>query len=283
MIPVEYLIPGILRYRVDILMLFGLAFAAVLSARRFAASRHADRRLSIRMWLVSLGPVAFGSLLAEWATVALALPDLNSVSTVLLSRIALLGAFGAVSALLLVDTVQLAMLRSELESSDDARKSMRTPDVQGTVPAAVQTDALRSSMASVEIEGGPDTTPARRPRVLIVDDLETNRFLLEIYLQRNGFDPQLAASGREAIDLAAANEYDVILMDVQMPDMDGCAATREIRAREAPGRHTPIFALTAAVTPGTRERCLAAGMDEYLTKPIDLKRFKLLLGGLLKT
>ncbi len=115
------------------------------------------------------------------------------------------------------------------------------------------------------------------PRILVVDDMETNRFLLEVFLRRNGFEPELAAGGEEAIRLTAKNSYDAILMDLQMPDLDGYAAARRIRANEAVGRHIPIIALTASIAKDTREKCLAAGMDEHLTKPLDLRKFKGLL------
>jgi signal transduction histidine kinase/CheY-like chemotaxis protein len=123
--------------------------------------------------------------------------------------------------------------------------------------------------------------PTRRPRILVVDDMETNRFLLEIFLQRNGFDPELASGGEEAIRLAHDHRYDAILMDLHMPDLDGFTATKQIRADEPPGQRTPIIALTASIAKGTREKCLAAGMDEHLTKPLDLKKFKTLLGNLI--
>jgi signal transduction histidine kinase/ActR/RegA family two-component response regulator len=115
------------------------------------------------------------------------------------------------------------------------------------------------------------------PRILVVDDMETNRFLLEIFLRRNGFEPELAAGGEEAIRLATTVDYDAILMDLQMPDVDGYAATQRIRAAEPSDRHTPIIALTASSGQGTREKCLAAGMDEHLTKPLDLNKFKQIL------
>jgi signal transduction histidine kinase/ActR/RegA family two-component response regulator len=127
------------------------------------------------------------------------------------------------------------------------------------------------------IEPEPVLAHPRAPRILVVDDMETNRFLLEIFLRRNGFEPELASGGEEAVLLAGRNDYDAILMDLQMPDIDGFEAVRRIRAQERPGRHTPILALTALIAPGTREKCLAAGMDEHLTKPLDLKRFKILL------
>lgn len=118
-----------------------------------------------------------------------------------------------------------------------------------------------------------------RPRILVVDDMETNRFLLEVFLQRNGFVPTLAATGEEAIRLTAECQFDAILMDLHMPGLDGFAATQRIRAAEPPGRHTPIIALTASVAKGTRDKCLAAGMDEYLAKPLDLTKFRKLLSA----
>jgi len=91
----------------------------------------------------------------------------------------------------------------------------------------------------------------------------------------------LAASGEEAIQLAATGAFDAILMDLHMPGIDGFTTTQRIRAAESPGRRIPIIALTASVAKGTREKCLAAGMDEYLTKPLDLKKFRLLLANFL--
>ncbi len=130
-----------------------------------------------------------------------------------------------------------------------------------------------------EIQSDPPF--ARRLRVLIVDDMETNRFLLQVFLRRHGFEPDIAKGGAEAVQLAAANPYDAILMDLQMPEVDGYTAAQLIRAAELPGQHTPIIALTASIAKGTREKCLAAGMDEYLSKPLDLDKFKRVLRRLI--
>lgn len=125
---------------------------------------------------------------------------------------------------------------------------------------------------------GDATTPRRTPRILVVDDMETNRFLLEVFLRRHGFEPELAAGGDEAVRLATSKTYDAILLDLHMPDVDGFAAARRIRTfEEGKGSRMPIIALTASIAKGTREKCLAAGMDEYLTKPLDLRRFRQLL------
>jgi signal transduction histidine kinase/ActR/RegA family two-component response regulator len=130
-----------------------------------------------------------------------------------------------------------------------------------------------------EVEAYP--LPACPPRVLVVDDMETNRFLLEVFLRRNGFEPALASGGEEAVRMATRERFDAILMDLQMPDIDGYTATQRIRAAEPAGQHTVIIALTATIARGTREKCLAAGMDEHLTKPLDLRKFKHLLHKLI--
>lgn len=130
-------------------------------------------------------------------------------------------------------------------------------------------------------EGAPQLPHGHPPRILVVDDMETNRFLLEVFLRRNGYEPQLAAGGEEAVRLAQQNQFDAILMDLQMPDIDGYTAAKRIRETEQDKRHTPIIALTASLAKGTREKCLAAGMDEQMTKPLDLRRFRSLLSTIL--
>ena len=96
-----------------------------------------------------------------------------------------------------------------------------------------------------------------------------NQRLAAKLLEKQGHTVALAANGREAINAWQAGKYDMILMDVQMPEVDGFAATRAIRELEnGTGKHIPIIALTAHTLQGDRERCLEAGMDAYVTKPI---------------
>lgn len=106
-------------------------------------------------------------------------------------------------------------------------------------------------------------------RVLLAEDTPTNQLLVRHALGRRGHQVVVAGDGRTAVDLARRGTYDVILMDLQMPDMDGFEATAAIRC--LPGRQPPIIALTAHTMVGDRERCLAAGMQDYLSKPIDLR------------
>ncbi|HXN36624.1 MAG TPA: response regulator [Solirubrobacteraceae bacterium] len=111
---------------------------------------------------------------------------------------------------------------------------------------------------------------SRDPLVLLAEDDEINRIVAQALLTKLGLQTAVAHNGREAIEMAASHDYDVILMDCMMPVVDGLQATRQIRAAEG-ARHVPIIAMTALAMPGDRERCLAAGMDDYLSKPIRLE------------
>lgn len=113
--------------------------------------------------------------------------------------------------------------------------------------------------------------PIRLPagvRVLVADDSDTNREVLAGLLEGFGAVVILAENGEEAVRLAANERPDVILMDIQMPGLDGYEATRLIRAAETLGKRVPIIALTAHAMAGDREKCLAAGMDDYVSKPV---------------
>ena len=116
--------------------------------------------------------------------------------------------------------------------------------------------------------GTAAASPARRGRVLVVEDNDLNQTVALGILANLGYRADLARDGREAVELALAHDYHAIFMDCLMPEMDGYHATAEIRRREAPGRHVPIIAMTAGAMPADRARCLAAGMDRHLAKPL---------------
>jgi CheY-like chemotaxis protein len=114
--------------------------------------------------------------------------------------------------------------------------------------------------------------PARKLHILVAEDNEINQKMAKAMLNRQGHEVDLATNGHEAVEAYRCACYDLILMDVQMPDMDGFEASRRIREMENGERHTPIVALTAYAMQGDRQRCLDAGMDDYLTKPLDPRK-----------
>jgi two-component system cell cycle response regulator DivK len=109
------------------------------------------------------------------------------------------------------------------------------------------------------------------PRILLVEDNDMNRDMLSRRLVKRGFDVTFALDGREGVDIALSGGFDLILMDISLPEMDGCSATRLIRAAPQTAT-TPIIALTAHAMAGDRERALEAGCNDYDTKPIELDR-----------
>jgi len=123
--------------------------------------------------------------------------------------------------------------------------------------------------------GAPGAAPEAaaavdRPRVLLVEDDAVNRRIVEVMLERRGYAVDAAADGREAVEATGRTAYAAVLMDCHMPRLDGYAATREIRARDTTVRRVPIVAMTANSVEGERERCLAAGMDDYVSKPLTI-------------
>jgi PAS domain S-box-containing protein len=142
-----------------------------------------------------------------------------------------------------------------------ARLDAKPAAAPSSVPATPPSVLLPPALSGVE---GP-----HQLRVLVADDNRTNQRLVELFLEEHHHLVTTVGNGREAVAQAAAQPFDLILMDVQMPEMDGLEATAAIRERErATGVHTPIVAMTAHAMAGDREKCLAAGMDAYLSKPL---------------
>ena len=128
----------------------------------------------------------------------------------------------------------------------------------------------------------PEETTTHQPlaglRILLVEDHPINQEVMVNQLSIIGYEADLAGNGQEALDLLQLKDYDLVFMDCQMPVKDGYLTTQELRQLEAgSGRHTIVIALTAHAMPADREKCLAAGMDDYISKPVEQEDLEILL------
>ena len=130
----------------------------------------------------------------------------------------------------------------------------------GMVDSREEEPSLRPDDGSLEGDGW---------RILVAEDEYINKILIRSLLQQAGYHVTVVQNGREAVDAWRGGVFDCILMDIQMPFMDGYEAVARIRAQEGAGEHIPVIAMTAHAMSGDRQRCLQAGMDDYLAKPID--------------
>ena len=137
----------------------------------------------------------------------------------------------------------------------------------GGATVAWEPDQLRGRGATPSIP----KTSLQGKRILLAEDNEVNQEVALEILKRSGYHCDAVMNGKQAVDRVQQDEYDLVLMDMQMPEMDGLEAARQIRAREQAtrSRHIPIVALTANAMKRDREQCLAAGMDDYLSKPLN--------------
>ncbi len=142
-------------------------------------------------------------------------------------------------------------------------------------PAPTETASLQKMLEAVDDSTGEGAKPRLCLSVLLAEDNPVNQRVAARLLEKRGHRVALAGTGREALDWLEREHFDLVLMDVQMPDLDGIEATQMIREREARERNgrIPIIALTAHAMKGDRERCIAAGMDNYVNKPIDAVKF----------
>jgi CheY-like chemotaxis protein len=142
-----------------------------------------------------------------------------------------------------------------------------TLPVKKSSPSSVRALASMPSEKSLALSPAIEDAPIWS--VLLVEDHEINRKLAEIMLQRMGYRYAIAADGQQALDRLAAERFDVVLMDVMMPVMDGVTALRQLRNHEAStGHRTPVLMVTAHAMTGDKERFIAAGADGYVSKPM---------------
>ena len=142
--------------------------------------------------------------------------------------------------------------------------------VAATAPAEAP-DPVRADAGAVIVgtDHGGEATGLTRRVILLADDAPVNRMVASIELERLGYDVDVATNGEEAVVAVQQKRYDAVLMDCLMPVMDGYEATRRIRLLDGPASATQIIAMTSSAMVGDRERCLSAGMDDYLSKPVN--------------
>jgi len=170
-----------------------------------------------------------------------------------------------------IETPPVVLLVPLGQASDE-----KAHELAGVLAKPVRRDALRRTLGRVFGAEAARAVPAARTsvegtgelRVLLAEDNVVNQRVARRMLERLGCSVDVVGDGRAAVEAASRDHYDLILMDVQMPEMEGFAATGEIRRR---GTETPVVAMTAHALQGDRERCLAAGMNDYLTKPVRLE------------
>lgn len=154
---------------------------------------------------------------------------------------------------------------------------VKVPGVDAELVKPVRPSQLFDALQSVLADRTPELEPevahpaaSRGARILVVDDNAANQKVALRMVERLGYRADVAATGAEAVTMVGRGHYDAVLMDCQMPEMDGYEASRQIRHDERGGRRVPIIAMTADAGSGERERCLEAGMDDYVSKPVKL-------------
>jgi two-component system, sensor histidine kinase and response regulator len=208
-----------------------------------------------------LGAAAADGAPYDLAVLDLCMPDLDGLE---LAR--------RISATPSISGTRLVLMTSgpEITSAEAA-----SADIATALTKPVLMSRLRTTLEQV-VAAAPVRTPnveratagATGQRVLVVDDNEVNQLVAAGILRHLGYAVEIADDGAKGVAAAIASRFHAILMDVQMPELDGYAATAEIRRLEGATRHTPIIAMTATASEEERGRCLAAGMDDYLTKPM---------------
>ena len=160
-----------------------------------------------------------------------------------------------------------------LASTGDHRARAREVGIPTYLTKPVRRERLLEAVADAVGEEPEAPVPvadglATTVRVLVAEDNEVNQLVIEKMLAKRGFDVDIAADGVEALAKLATGAYAAVFMDCQMPNLDGYSTTARIRERERAGQRLPVIAMTAHAMKGDRERCLEAGMDDYLSKPL---------------
>jgi CheY-like chemotaxis protein len=150
-------------------------------------------------------------------------------------------------------------------------KPVRGAVLRDRLTRLMSTDPTRTGPGEPQPAPAASVPAGIRGRILVVEDNTVNQLVAEGIVTKLGYQVDIVVNGAEALVAITASSYLAVLMDCHMPVMDGFEATRRIRSQEAGARRIPIVAMTASVMDEDRERCLAAGMDDYVTKPVSIK------------
>ncbi|MBI2071359.1 MAG: response regulator [Elusimicrobia bacterium] len=176
--------------------------------------------------------------------------------------------------------IKLVLMTNLIQSVD--LKEMHSAGIDRSISKPVSQAALFASLGSGRNGLGPaaaaagakraSKTKGHKIRVLVAEDHSVNRRMMQIQLKKLGYESDVVADGKEAIEATGRFPYRLVLMDCQMPEMDGYRAATAIRKREQGSVRIPIVGVTAHAMPGDREKCLAAGMDDYISKPVTMEK-----------
>ncbi|WP_367325983.1 response regulator [Streptomyces sp. HUAS ZL42] len=233
------------------------------------------RRWHMQPTLVASGPQALVALheaaaagrAFDLALLDMCMPDMDGLE--LARRITTDRSLGRVRLLMLSSSTPLSA--AELTAAGIARSLPKPISQSELMDALVELITHRPTVATSAPPSAPSSTPppAHRGHLLLVEDNDINQMVAQGILSRLGYSADIATDGIHALHMTQENSYQAVLMDCQMPRMDGYDATRELRRREQDsGQHLPVIAMTASALAEDRDRCLAAGMDDYISKPV---------------
>jgi CheY-like chemotaxis protein/HPt (histidine-containing phosphotransfer) domain-containing protein len=151
------------------------------------------------------------------------------------------------------------------------RKPVRRARLHQAISRALRSPSAPDAQPDGELSANvaPQPIRAQGARLLVAEDNAVNQMVVARMLEKHGFRPVVVPDGQKALEALTAEHFDAVLMDCHMPEMDGYEATRRLRRREGDDRHTPVIAMTASAMEGDRQLCIAAGMDDYITKPLE--------------
>jgi CheY-like chemotaxis protein len=226
-------------------------------------------RWGMRVLLAASGPAALELLSSTAEPIPLVLTDVHMPGMDGFELVQQIRRSGAAPVIVMLTSGNLAgdvARYRDLGVERYLNKPVGRKELQGAILGALKPPA---AVAAGAVESAAGSLPARRLKILVAEDNLVNQKLAQRSLEKAGHSVVVAGNGREALNALDLEPFDLVLMDVQMPEMDGLEATAAIRERERSGGvRLPIVAMTAHAMAGDRERCLAAGMDGYLTKPI---------------